>query len=179
MTDRPFVAPRIETARLILRPFRRDDFNAFCAMLADPEIGRFIGGVVTDRSAAWEKFTRAPGFWALLGYGIWMVEEKSSGRIAGNVGFGDFQRAIEPPLPEVPEGAWVLDRWAHGKGYGSEALGAALDWGDNSLPNRGYCCIIDPTNAPSLALARKFGFVETRRADLKGEETVVLERPPK
>jgi RimJ/RimL family protein N-acetyltransferase len=177
MTDSAIVAPRIETERLILRAFRLEDFEAFAEMLAKPDVGHFIGGVVTDRAAAWEKFCRAPGFWALLGYGMWMIEEKASGRIAGNLGFGNFQRAIDPPLPDVPEGAWVFDQWAHGKGYASEALAAALAWADAHLPRRGYCCIISPDNAPSLALARKFGFVETRRAEFKGEETIVLERP--
>ena len=176
MTDRAIIAPRIETERLILRTFRREDFDAFYAMLADPDVGRFVGGVVTDRTAAWEKFTRAPGFWALLGYGMWIVEEKASGRMAGNLGFGDFQRAMEPPLPDAPEGAWVFDKWAHGKGYASEALAAALDWADANLNYPKYSCIISPENAPSLALARKFGFVETRRSQFKDEETVVLER---
>jgi RimJ/RimL family protein N-acetyltransferase len=177
MTDRPMIAPRIETERLILREFRREDFDAFCAMMTDPEVTRHLGGTL-DRAAAWEKFVRSPGFWVLLGYGLWIVEEKESGRIAGNVGFGHFCRAIDPPLPDIPEGAWVLDKWAHGKGFASEALAAVLDWGDANLPNRGYCCIIAPENAPSIRLANRFGFAETRRAMFHGEETVVLERPP-
>lgn len=171
------VAPRIETERLVLRAFRREDFDAFCDMLADAEVTRHLGGTL-DRTAAWDKFARNPGFWVLLGFGLWMVEEKGSGRIVGNLGFSLFERAIDPPLPDVPEGGWVFAKWAHGKGYASEALAAALAWADANLPNRGYCCIIDPDNAPSLALAKKFGFVETRRASMRGEETVVLEKPP-
>lgn len=176
MAERVIIAPRIETERLILRESRREDFDAYCVMLSDAEVTRHLGGAVPDRSAAWEKFSRTPGFWVLLGYGLWIVEEKASGRLAGNLGFGQFERPIDPPLPDIPEGAWVFDKWAHGKGFASEALAAALDWADSNLPNRGYCCIIDPGNAPSLALAGKFGFAEARRAQFKGEETVVLER---
>jgi len=177
MTDKAIIAPRIETERLILREFRREDFDSFCAMVTDPEVTQHMGGAVLDRSAAWDKFARMPGFWVLLGYGLWIVEEKASGRIAGNLGFSWFERPIDPPLPDIPEGAWVFDAWSHGKGYASEALAAALDWADANLPNRGYCCVIDPGNAPSLALAHKFGFEEVRRAQFKGDETVVLERP--
>ncbi|WP_299326950.1 GNAT family N-acetyltransferase [Parasphingopyxis sp.] len=175
--ERVTIAPRIETDRLILREFRREDFDAYCAMLAQPDVGHFIGGVMTDRTAAWEKFTRAPGFWALLGYGMWIVEEKASGRMAGNIGFGDFQRPMKPPLPDLPEGAWVFDQWAHGKGYASEALAAALDWADTNLNYPKYCCIISPDNEPSITLARKFGFVETRRSLFKDEDILVFERP--
>ncbi|WP_221892892.1 GNAT family N-acetyltransferase [Parasphingopyxis marina] len=177
MTEQAMIAPRIETERLILREFRREDFDAFCAMLADPGVTRFMGGVL-DRVAAWDKFARVPGYWVLLGFGFWMIEEKASGRILGNLGFSLFERDIQPALPDIPEGGWVFDRAAHGKGFASEALAAALAWGDANLPNRGYCCIIAPENTASLELAKKFGFAETGRASMRGAETVVLERPP-
>lgn len=171
------IAPRLETDRLILREFRVVDFDTFVAMIADPVVTRHIGGPIADRAAAWDKFARAPGFWALLGYGIWMVEDRASGRIAGNVGFGRFERDIDPPLPDIPEMAWVLDSWAHGRGIGGEAVRAAMAWGDANLPDKGYVAIVAPDNSASLRLAGKCGFVETRRSPYRGEETVVLERP--
>lgn len=172
----PATAPRLDTERLILRQFRLADFEPFAAMLCNPLVARHIGGPVFDRATAWEKFVRAPGFWALLGHGMWIVEEKDSGRIAGNVGFGRFERDIDPPLPDVPEMAWVLDGWAHGQGIGSEAVGAVIDWGEANLAATRYVCIVAPGNAASLRLAQKNGFVETRRSPYKSEETVVLER---
>lgn len=171
-------APRIETDRLVLRAARLDDFEPFRDMVGDPEVTRHLGGPMSDPAQAWEKFVRIPGFWALLGFGLWIVEDKASGRVAGQAGFGLFQRAIDPPLPEIPEGAWVFARWAQGRGFGSEAMAAAFAWADANLPDRGYVCIIAPDNAASLGLARRCGFVETRRAPHRDEETVVLERSP-
>lgn len=170
-------APRLETERLLLREFRASDFECAYTMSADADVTRHIGGPIIDRALAWEKFLRAPGFWALLGYGMWIVEEKTSGRFAGNVGFGFFERAIDPPLPDVPEMAWMLDGWAHGQGFGGEAVSAAIAWGDANLPAMPYVCIVAPDNPASIRLAQKCGFVETRRAMLKDEETIVFERP--
>lgn len=170
------IAPRLETERLILREFRFEDFEPCLAMVANPRVAEHLGGPTLARDVAWDKFARNAGFWALFGYGLWVVEEKGTGRVAGNVGYGRFERGIG--LPDVPEGAWVLDEWAHGQGIGGEAMAAATTWADANLPDTGYVCIIAPENAPSLALAAKLGFAEFRREGYKGAETVVLERPP-
>ena len=42
-------APTLETERLRLRAFRRDDLDAHAATLADPEVMRHLGGAPTSR----------------------------------------------------------------------------------------------------------------------------------
>ena len=168
-------APLITTDRLILRAQTLADFDAAYAAGQDERVHRYIGGPLT-RAQAWEKFLRGPGFWSLLGYGLWTIEEQASGAYVGQIGFGRFEREIDPPLPAIPEGAWVFGPDFHGKGYGGEALAAALRWADAQL-NSKLCCIIAPENEPSLRLAARHGFAETRRADYHGSATVVLERP--
>ena len=168
-------APPITTDRLILRAYDLADFDAAYAMTSDDRVHRFIGGAPHNRAQAWEKFLRGPAFWALLGYGLWTVEERATGAYVGQVGFGRFERDMEPPLPDIPEGAWVLSADHHGRGYGGEALDAALRWADSQLRSA-ICCIIAPENTPSLRLAARMGFAELRRADYHGEITLVLER---
>jgi len=73
---------------------------------------------------------RYAGHWALLGYGYWVAEEKSTGAFVGELGFADYKRDLQPALPEVPEAGWVLMPWAHGKGYATEAVRAIALWGD-------------------------------------------------
>lgn len=175
MLQQSTIAPTIETDRLILREFRRSDFDDFADVCADPDITRFTGGAITDRAVAWEKFLRSPGWWSLLGYGLWIVEEKETGRYAGNVGFGFFERAIEPPLPHIPEAAWMLAGWAHGQGYANEAMKAATKWCDDTIGTP-QCCIISEANTPSRKLAEKLGFREQRRIEFHDEPTIVLER---
>lgn len=168
-------APKIETERCILRAFALSDFEEYFENNLDPVMMEFVGGPNESRAVVWEKFLRSPAYWVLLGYGFWAVERKSDGRQIGQIGFGQFERAIAPRLPDYPEMGWLFISDAMGKGFGSECLSAVLEWGDREIGGT-FQCIISPHNAASLALATKFGFVEQRRPDFNGEPIVVLER---
>ena len=45
--------PTLETPRLRLRAYRREDFDAYAALWAEPAVVRFIGGTPLSREAAW------------------------------------------------------------------------------------------------------------------------------
>jgi RimJ/RimL family protein N-acetyltransferase len=104
------------------------------------------------------------------------VEEKATGDFIGAVGFGEWQRALEPSLKGWPEAGWVLAPHTHGRGYAAEAVQAALAWADAHLAQPRTVCIIDPANEPSLRLAARFGYQECSRTVYKGNPIVVLER---
>ena len=104
-----------------------------------------------------------------------MVRERDSGRFVGEVGLADFRRELSPPIEDAPEVGWALAAWAHGRGYATEAVRAALAWSDAHLA-RGTICLIAPGNAPSVRVAEKCGFREAARTTYKGQETRVFER---
>ncbi|MDE2272066.1 MAG: GNAT family N-acetyltransferase, partial [Xanthomonadaceae bacterium] len=124
------LAPLLETERLRLRGHRLDDYAALAAIWADPQVVRYIGGKPSTPQQSWQRLLRYAGLWHLLGYGFWAIEEKSSGRMLGDIGYMDVKRDIVPALDGMPEVGWVLVPDAQGKGYASEALVAALAWGD-------------------------------------------------
>jgi RimJ/RimL family protein N-acetyltransferase len=167
----------ITTARLVLAPHRADDLDDSAAMWADPEVVRFIGGRPLAREEAWTRLLRNVGQWSLVGYGYWVARDRD-GRFVGEIGFGDFRRALDPPLLDAPEVGWVLARHAHGRGIATEAVRAVLAWGDARFARTQ--CIIDPDHAASIRVATKCGFVEIARATYRDAPTVVLERtrPP-
>ncbi|HEX8257865.1 MAG TPA: GNAT family N-acetyltransferase [Allosphingosinicella sp.] len=169
--------PVLETERLILRAPGADDLDASTAMWSNPDVVRHIGGTAFTREEVWSRILRARGLWAMLGYGYWAVYERASGRFVGDVGFADFHRALQPSIEGVPEMGWVLDPWCHGRGYASEAVRAALDWAEQTLPAPEYACIIDPANAPSIGVALKFGFQQIAATEYKGGPTLVFRRP--
>ncbi len=168
--------PRIETERLILRGHRLDDFPAIRDMWADPVVTKYISGNPRPEEECWLKFLRATGFWVHLGYGYWIIEDKETGAVAGEAGFGDFKRAMTPSNGGEPEIGWSLAAQFHGRGYGSEAAAAAVAWGDEQKFDAPMSCIIDPGNAPSIRIAEKLGFIETTRASYHGEEVILFHR---
>ena len=168
--------PVLETERLILRAHRPADLDDFIAMWADPLVTRYIGGVPLTREAVWGGTLRYVGHWAWLGYGYWVVEEKTSGAVIGEAGFRDGKRDIQPSLDGMPEIGWALVARAHGKGYATEAVRAAVAWGDAHFGAMKTSCMVHPGNTASIRVAEKCGYREYARTTYKGEPVVLLSR---
>ena len=167
--------PVVETERLILRGHRLDDFDALAAMWADPIVVRHIGNQPSTTEQSWARLLRYAGHWALLGFGFWAIEDRASGRFAGEIGVADFKREVEPPIGELETG-WVLASWAHGRGLATEALRAVLAWSDAKFAGRATACVIDLDNAASRHVAEKCGYRETHRTTYHDEPIVVFRR---
>ena len=116
------------------------------------------------------------GWWSFLGFGYWAVEERGSGAFVGDLGFMDALRDIEPSIVGLPEAGWVFAPKFHGRGYASEALDAALAWVDATHAAPRTAALIAAENAPSLALAKKFGYAEATTIDFAGVTTGVFYR---
>jgi RimJ/RimL family protein N-acetyltransferase len=169
-------AIELETPRLRLRPHSPDDFDASFALWTDPGVTRFIGGRPSTREEVWSRVLRYIGHWRAFGYGYWAIEEIETGSCIGECGFADFHREIDPPIL-LPEMGWALHPAVHGRGYATEAVQAALAWGDRRFGGAAMQCIIGPENAPSLSLAARCGFVEIARTLYRTDPVIVLERP--
>jgi RimJ/RimL family protein N-acetyltransferase len=170
------VTPTLETARLRLRGHRLEDFTDCAAMWADPLVVRYITGKPATREEAWSRLLRYAGHWALLRFGFWAVEDRATGKFLGEVGFAEFQREIEPPLAGVPEIGWVLAPHAHGKGYATEAVRAAVAWGELRFAGARTACLIHPENLLSIRVAEKCGYREKLRTTYKGQPAIMFER---
>lgn len=170
-------APRIETARLVLRGHRTSDLEARAAMTGDPRVMRFIGGE-QGREENVARILRYAGNWALFGRGPFAVEEKAGGRLIGEVGLADFPRGLGEDFDGAPEALWVLAAGAHGKGYATEAMRAAMAWHESAFGPRRMVCIVAPENAESLGVAAKLGFRPFAERAYKERPVLLLERPP-
>jgi RimJ/RimL family protein N-acetyltransferase len=172
-------APTLETERLILRDFRRDDLDAHAATLGDEEVMRHIGGKPVNREDSWRRLLGGIGMWSLIGMGPWAIELKADGRMIGHCGFFQFERDMTPSILGEPEMGWIFDRSVHGQGIAFEACNAALVWAEREIAAASYPAIIDLENAPSMKLAERLGFVRQADATYRDAAISFHRRPGK
>lgn len=140
----------IETARLVLRPPRMEDFPAWAAFMADEEASRYIGGLQPP-SVAFRGLATVTGCWALQGFGMFSMIEKASGEWIGRS--GPWQ-PMGWPGAEVGWGV-VRSRW--GQGFAREAAEASMDFAVDVLGWTDIIHSIHPANVSSQTLARRLG----------------------
>lgn len=151
--------PVLETERLILRMPQASDFPAWADSMADEQTMRFIGGV-TPPMMAWRNITSVVGAWSIMGFSMFSVIEKATGRWVGRLG------------PWRPEGwpgneiGWGLSRDAWGKGYATEGVAAARDYAFETLGWNEMIHSIDPANTASIAVALRIGSHRMGQAQL-------------
>ena len=163
----------LETDRLLLRAWRNEDFETYAEMCADPDIMRFLGGKTLNRMEAWRQMAFLVGHWELLGYGHWAVEEKSSGKFAGRIGF------LNPAGWPAFEIGWTLGRAFQGKGYATEGAKRALQYAFDELDKDHVISLIDPLNKASLRVAERLGEKLEGETELMGRNVLIygIDRP--
>ena len=146
-------APTLVTPRLILRGWRLEDFPAYAAMLADPDTARFVTrrGGPSSEAETWAETAFLIGHWQLLGYGMFVVEDRGTGAFLGRVG------PLQPRGWPGFEIAWGLAPQARGRGYAVEAARATIDWAFEQFPIDRIISIIDPRNSASRRVAERLG----------------------
>ncbi|HEU4700042.1 MAG TPA: GNAT family N-acetyltransferase [Gemmatimonadales bacterium] len=142
--------PVLETARLLLRPTRLEDFDRWADMMADERAARFLGGV-QQKAAAWRAFLTMAGAWSLTGVAMFSVIEKGSGRWVGRIG------PWQPYGWPGTEVGWGLHPDAWGRGYAVEAATATIDYAFATFGWTEVIHTIDPANVPSQRVAERLG----------------------
>ena len=164
------VPVRLETPRLWLRAFAGSDLDAYAVMTADEEVMRYIGtGTTLTRMETWRAIAGMLGHWELLGYGMWAVEEKSTGVLVGRAGF------IDPPGWPGFELGWLLGRAHWDKGYATEAASAALAYAFDTLRRERVISLIRPGNERSARVAERIGERLVGETELLGSTALVYE----
>ena len=158
----------LETDRLLMRWFRESDFEQHSRICTDPEVMRFLNdGRPMTTIEIWRQIAYFIGHWHLLNYGIWAVEEKSSGKLVGRIGF------MNPRGWPGFELGWTLARDSWGKGYATEGAARALEYAFTDLDRDHVISLIIPENQGSIKVAERLGETVEGRTELMGKETLV------
>lgn len=158
----------LHTQRLTLREYRRSDFDAFAAHVADPVSAAHL--VPADRQTAWRIFCSQAGLWLLDGAGWWAVEEKETGRPVGTVG------AFFRDDATVMELGWNTYRAFWGQGFAQEAAAAALRHALDTRNEPTVRALIAPANLASLRVAGRLGMRYAADTEIYGKPVGIFVR---
>ena len=150
----------IETPRLLLRTFLQTDLPLYAALNADPEVMRYLGGVISeaqsDDIAAWAQETYVTQHMGLLA-----IERRADGAFLGMCGLHQVSW-----YPDIEIG-WRLARNYWGHGYATEAAAAWLEYGFHTLDLPRVISIADVPNARSIAVMERLGMTLDHEAELE------------
>jgi RimJ/RimL family protein N-acetyltransferase len=147
---------RVRTQRLILRRWDRGDRAAFEQIWLDPDVWRSLRpGAVFERGYGARRFEHHLEHWARYGFGLWAAQQRVDDEIVGWVGCA-HPTFVDELAAEVEVG-WTLRRAYWGRGFASEGAAAALTAGFDELDVERLISLIAPSNAASIAVARRLG----------------------
>jgi RimJ/RimL family protein N-acetyltransferase len=149
----------IRTERLLLRETEARDRPGFIDLFASDDVRRYLGGA-RSRSELEEAGPDVPGRYV----GTFAVETGDDFIGAVTINRRDPTRPghVRAAGGEVEVGyAFLPQFW--GRGYATEALGAALEWVTKALPGEPVVPCTQSANEPSVRLAERLGFVEVER----------------
>jgi RimJ/RimL family protein N-acetyltransferase len=159
----------IETARLRLRTWRESDLAPYARICADPEVMRYLSGPMT-REHSEEQVAEFVGHWEERGFGLWAVEEKSSGAFIGFIGLLYHEDWSEGE--HRTEVGWRLDRPFWGRGLATEGATASLRYGFEKLGLERIISIAVPENLASRRVMEKLGMTLCGETRFKGYDVV-------
>lgn len=147
---------QIETARLLLRRFVREDEDALAAVLCDADTMRWYPKPFTrEQVRGWieqqmVRYRSGPGLMAMV--------EKQTGRLIGDC--GAFWREILDRV-ELEVGYHVnRERW--NQGFATEGARAVIEYAFNTLEVDHVVSMIRPENVASRRVAEKNGMTVDR-----------------
>jgi RimJ/RimL family protein N-acetyltransferase len=151
-----------ETDRLLLRPLAESDLDAYAALMADPDVVRYLTGATLSRDDAWRQMATMVGHGVLRGYTNNAVVLRDTGEFIGRIGLWNPEG-----WPGIEVG-WCLRRDMWGKGYATEAAGVWRDHAFEELGVDDLISVIHRDNPRSHRVAERIGHTFRRDFEVRG-----------
>ncbi|HKO58527.1 MAG TPA: GNAT family N-acetyltransferase [Thermoanaerobaculia bacterium] len=143
---------RLETERLYIRPWTPEDRPAFTALTYDPEVMRYVHrGEPYSEAEVDEWFSRQERQMREYDLCMGALIEKAAGKLVGIAGTQPLGTTGDLEI------GWWLAREVWGRGYATEAGGAAMRHVLETLGRPRVVAVIDPPNEASKAVVRRLG----------------------
>lgn len=143
----------LETQRLILREFQREDLQQLAPILANLDVMKFSPTGVLSLSQTQEKIESFIASYKRFGFGKWAVIFKESNEIIGYCGI-----AVELiDRRQEREIGYRLNPHCWGRGLATEAASATLKYGVEQLKLPYVLGVVERANIASARVLEKLG----------------------
>jgi len=148
----------LETERLLIRPWKQEDYDPFAALNADPVVMEYFPSTLSKKESN-AMADRVCGLINEKGWGFWAAEEKESGSFIGFVGLN--VPGYDLPFNPCVEIGWRLAKPFWGKGYATEAANACLTFAFENLALDDVVSFTTVRNVKSRAVMERLGFTNS------------------
>lgn len=154
----------IETERLILRTWKKEDAETYFQINQDPMVTEFLPKALTMEQVN-DFILSVNQHQTKHGYTLWAAELKETGELMGFIGlnYTDWESHFTPAV----ELGWRLGSPYWGKGFATEGAKASLAYGFKQCDLKEIVSFTVPGNVRSIRVMQKIGLIRDLNGDFE------------
>lgn len=159
----------LTTERLVVRELQLSDLDALFELYEGEGMTDYIEPLYPYEKEKEYQQAYITHMYRYYGYGMWLVFEKTSGKLVGRAGI-EHREEFNGEL----ELGYAIGRPFWRKGYATEVCRAICEYSKKHLNAGEIFCMVESENKASIALAEKIGFVFERECRKEGKKMCVM-----
>ena len=172
----------LHTERLLLTPFALTDLDLAVEMWTDPEVAKYVGGVMTEAEIR-QQMSDVTKRGGNGGIGIWCIADRRTGEKLGDSFLlplpideedTDFSLVVMGQMPDAEiEIGFFFKPSAWGQGYATEVCERLLQFAFQEVSLNEVVSSIDEDNVASKKVLEKCGLLDRGRTRCYGKDSPI------
>ncbi len=172
----------LHTERLLLTPFALTDLDLALEMWTDPEVAKYVGGVMTEAEIR-QQMSDVTKRGGNGGIGIWCIADRRTGEKLGDSFLlplpideedTDFSLVVMGQMPDAEiEIGFFFKPSAWGQGYATEVCERLLQFAFQEVSLNEVVSSVDEDNVASKKVLEKCGLLDRGRTRCYGKDSPI------
>lgn len=172
----------LHTERLLLTPFALTDLDLALEMWTDPEVAKYVGGVMTEAEIR-QQMSDVTKRGGNGGIGIWCIADRSTGEKLGDSFLlplpideedTDFSLVVMGQMPDAEiEIGFFFKPSAWGRGYATEVCRRLLQFAFQDVSLNEVVSSVDEDNVASKKVLEKCALLDRGRTRCYGKDSPI------
>ncbi len=172
----------LHTERLLLTPFALTDLDLALEMWTDPEVAKYVGGVMTEAEIR-QQMSDVTKRGGNGGIGLWCIADRRTGEKLGDSFLlplpideedTDFSLVVMGQMPDAEiEIGFFFKPSAWGRGYATEVCRRLLQFAFQDVSLNEVVSSVDEDNVASRKVLQKCGFLDRGRTRSYGKDNPI------